>query len=195
MSYINYAIGIIIRPLKTIRNLREDSNRFIIGLFSVLTLGALYSATAFLLNARDIPAQAPFVRLPTESHYFYQGFFTLPVSLASWFFMGSTIHLTIPGPEPRYKDVLALIGLPYDILVLPLMWLPETIIVIGFPSIWNVGWWILLTAIRVALGTIWVYIVCVIAIKELYKLSWACSLLHTLTGLIMGVGIAAIFIR
>ena len=197
MSYLKYTVGIIIRPVQTIRSLRRDPNRFTIGLFGVLTLGVLYAATAFLLYARGItPQSESLLRLPLKTHYLYQGFFNLPVTIVSWLLMGCTVYLTLPRRDVRFEDVLAVLGLPYGILVFPLMWLPETVVAIGWLSLWASNpWWLTLTPIRVALGTLWVYIVCVLAIKELYQLSLIRSLLHTLAGLIVGLGTAVIFIR
>jgi hypothetical protein len=192
---VNYVIGIVIQPSKTIRRLVKSPDRFKYGLFGVLTLGVLYSLTAFLLSARNIHAAAPFLRLSAETYYFYQGFFNLPVAVASWLLMGTTIYLCIPRPERSCRDVLALIGLPYGLLVLPLMWLPETIAVIGWPSVWETRWWTLLTPIRVGLGTAWLYTGCVLAVKELYGLPWVRSCLVTLAGLLVGVGVSVVFIR
>ena len=109
--------------------------------------------------------------------------------------MGCTVYLTLPRQGVRFEDVLAILGLPYSILVLPLMWLPETVVVIGYPSFWSSPLWSTLTPIRVVLGTFWVYIVCALAIKTLYKVSLTRSLLHTLAGMTVGGGIAVIFIR
>ncbi len=196
MEYLNYATGIIFHPSKTIRELIEDPRRFKVGLFGVLALGILYAATAFVLYARGVsPVTPPFIRLPVETYYLYQVFFNLPVALAGWLLMGSTIYLTIPRPEKTYQDVLGLIGLPYGILVLPFIWLPETLAAIGGASVWYANWWRILTPIRVASGTIWVYLVCAFAVKEFYRLGLTRSLLHTLAGLLAGLSMSLVFIR
>ncbi len=195
MKYLSYATGIVIRPSKTISALIADPDRFKVGLFGVLALGVLYAATAFLLYARGISAVGPFLTLPVDTYYLYEGFFMLPVSLAAWLLMGSTVYLTVPRTDVSYRDLLGVIGLPYGILVLPLMWLPETIVVIGWPAVWITDWWSTLTALRVGLGTLWVYAGCTLAVKELYDLSLSRSLLHTLAGLLVGMAASVIFIR
>ncbi len=196
MKYLEYALGIIFRPRKTISGLIDNPHRFQIGFFGVLALGILYAATAFLRYARGmLPLTAPFVRLPLETYYLYEGFFNLPVALAGWVLMGSGIYLTIPQREHSYRDLLGVIGLPYGVLALPLMWLPETIAAIAGPCIWNTNWWIAMTPVRVAVGTLWLYIVCAFAIREFYGLRLTWSLLYTLVGLIAALSISAVFIR
>lgn len=69
--------------------------------------------------------------------------------------MGCAVYFSLPRGNVRFDDTLAVLGLPYGILVLPLMWLPETIVAIGYPSIWSSDpWQVPFTSIRVALGTI-----------------------------------------
>ncbi len=194
--YLEYALGIIISPGKAIAKLINDPYRFKVGLFCVLALGVIYAVTAFRLYSVGIPATTPPVlKLPVDQYYLYEGFFMLPVDLAGWLLMGSTIYLIASKSKRDYKDVLAVLGLPYAILVLPFMWLPETIVAFAWPHVWTSNWWTILTPIRSALGTIWVYIGCVLAVKELYALSLRRSLLLAFAGLIVGLGTCMIFIR
>ncbi len=195
-KYLKYTLDIIISPRRAVLNLVGDPHRFRIGLFCVLALGVLYAVTAFRLNSVGIPATTPpFLRLPAGNYYLYEVFFVIPVDLAGWLLMGSTIYLLTSKSTRDYKDVLGLLGLPYGILVFPFMWLPETVVAFGFPQVWLTNWWQILTPIRSALGTIWVYIGCVLAVKELYGLSWRRSLLISFAGLIVGLGTCMIFIR
>ncbi len=195
-KYLKYALDIIISPKRAILNLVDDPHRFRIGLFCVLALGVLYAVTAFRLYSVGIPATTPpLLRLPADKYYLYEVFFVIPVDLAGWLLMGSTIYLIHSKSKRDYKDVLAVLGLPYGMLVFPFMWLPETVIAFGWPQIWLSDWWQILTPIRSALGTIWVYIGCALAVKELYGLSWRRSLLITFAGLIVGLGNCMIFIR
>ncbi len=197
MKYLKYALDILIAPKRAILTLIDDPLRFKVGLFSVLALGVLYAVTAFRLYSLGIPATIPppFLRLPADTYYFYEGFFMIPVDLAGWLLMGSTIYLINSRSTRDYKDLLAALGLPYAVLVLPFMWLPETVVAFAWPQVWLSGWWTILTPIRSALGTIWVYIGCVLAVKELYKLSLRRSLLVAFAGLIVGLGTCMIFIR
>ncbi len=196
-KYLKYVLDIIIAPQKAILQLVDDPYRFRVGLFSVLALGVLYAVTAFRLYSVGIPATIPppFLRLPAGAYYFYEGFFMIPVDLAGWLLMGSTVYLIHSKSNRDYKDVLAVLGLPYAILVLPFMWLPETVVAFAWPQVWLSDWWTILTPIRSALGTVWVYIGCVVAVKELYKFSLPRSLLIAFAGLIVGLGTCMIFIR
>jgi hypothetical protein len=137
----------------------------------------------------------PFLRLSTESYYLYDAIFNFPVTILSWFLFGCTIYLSIPRQDVRFEDTLAVLGLPYGILVLPLMWLPEAVMTICWPSWYHELWWRQLTIVRVVLGTIWLYIGCAIAVKELYKVSLPRSLFHTLIGLIAALVMSIIFLR
>jgi hypothetical protein len=195
VKYLRYAASIVVRPSKTASALVVDPDHFRVGLLGVLALGVLYSATAFLLYARGVSAAAPFLALPLESYYLYQTLFNLPVALASWLLMGSTLYLIVPGRDISYRRLLGVVGLPYGILVLPLMWLPETIVVIGWPSVWTASWWVALTPVRVVLGTLWVYAGCTLCVKELYNLSVLRSSLYALAGLLVGIATSLVFIR
>ncbi len=196
IKYLKYGVDIIISPQRAVLNLVDDPQRFKVGLFCVLALGVLYAITAFRLYTVGIPATTPpFLKLPADSYYLYEVFFVIPVDLAGWLLMGSTIFLLHSQSKRDYKDVLAVLGLPYAILVFPLMWLPETVVAFGWPQIWMSDWWQFMTPIRSALGTIWVYIGCVLAVKELYGSSWLRSLPIAFAGLIVGLGTCMIFIR
>ena len=196
MTYLNYAIGIIIRPQETVKNLTENPNRFKVGLFGVLTLGILYSISCFIGYAQGIHPTGAWLKIPLDSYYLFEGIFMIPVAIASWLLMGCTVYFILPRTHLRFEDVLGIIGLPYGILVLPFMWLPEIIISIGFPHLWGSDpVWLTIEPIRVALGTIWVYIICTLAIKELYRISWARALGVTLIGIAVGGGFSGIFIR
>jgi len=70
------------------------------------------------------------------------------------------------------------------------------VVAIGWPILWNSDpAWLAFTPVRVVLGTLWVYVVCALAIKELYRISWGRALLHTFIGIAVGGGFSGIFIR
>ena len=195
-KYSFYALGIIIRPKQTIDNLVKDSNHLKVGLFGVITLGILYSISCFVGYLQGIQPSNSLLRLPLESYYLYEASFMLPVTLASWILGGTIIYFSLPRQGIKYEDVLGVLGLPYGILVLPFMWLPEIIVTIAFPHLWGSDpTWLMVEPVRVALGSAWVYIGCSLAVKELYKLSWRRALLHTLGGLAVAGGFSSVFIR
>ena len=196
VTYPNYALGIIIRPSRTVRNLLENPNRLKIGLFGVLTLGILYSISCLIGYAQGIHPTGAWLNIPLESYYLYEGIFMIPVALTSWLLMGCVIYFMLPRTHLRFEDVLGVIGLPYGILVLPFMWLPEIIVTIGFPHLWGSDpLWLTIEPIRIALGTIWIYLVCALSVKELYRISWSRALAVTLVGVAVAGGFSAIFIR
>jgi len=195
-EYLFYAIGIIIRPKQTVNNLVKDPNHLKVGFFGVMTLGILYGISCFLGYAQGIQPSNSLLRLPLESYYLYEGYFMLPVTLASWILGGTVIYFLLPRQGIRYEDTLGVLGLPYGILVLPLMWLPEIIVTIGYPHLWGSDpVWLTVEPVRVAIGTAWVYIICSLSIKELYNISWRRALLRTLIGLAVAGGFSAVFIR
>lgn len=195
MKYFVYAWGIIAEPVKTIRRLNEDPKRLLYGFSGVLTLGVLYAATAFILWSRGVGVESNWIRVPTEQHYLWQGFFNLPVSIAGWLITSSVIWLMMPREKVRFDDILAAVGLPYGILVLPLMWLPETLVAVFWPRIWTTSVWKTITLFRVGLGSLWVLAGLVIAVKETYKSSLARTILAALLGMIAGLALSVVFIR
>jgi hypothetical protein len=195
MVFLRYAVGIIIRPTETLRVLGEDANRFRIGLASVVALALLYSITLLRLYSQGIPVVSPLLAIPPSRYYLYEAFFLLPVSLAGWLLMGTTIYLFGPSTQPEFKRLLALLGLPYGILVLPFMWLPETIVAFAHPEVWTARWWVSLTPVRVTLGTLWVLGGCVEATRQHCQLPMLRSVLLALTGLVAALALSFVFIR
>lgn len=196
-GYLSYFYGIIIHPKSTIKSLIEDPNRLRVGFFAVLLLGVLYTANYYIgyMNGHYPASFEPFLRLPTEGYYLYNALFNLPISILSWLLFGCTIYLSIPQNDVRFEDTLAVLGLPYGILILPLMWVPEIVMTIGWPNWYYESWWMQLTVIRVVLGTVWMYVGCTIAVRELYKVSLPRSLFHTIIGVIVALVISLIFLR
>ncbi|NLI98037.1 hypothetical protein GX441_05175 [bacterium] len=212
MNCFSYAWGIIANPVKTIRRLNDDPKRLLYGFFGVLTLGVLYAATALILWSRGIGVESNWIRIPCEQHYLWQGFFNLPVSIAGGLLTSSVIYLIMPRntrntantckksfseflDNDKFDDVLAAVGLPYGILVLPLMWLPETLVAIFWPSLWTTPVWKIVSLFRVGFGSLWVLMSIIIAVKETCKPSWARAVFVGLVGMIAGLALSIVFIR
>ena len=188
VKHLRYAIGIAIRPFETISSLVLAPHHFRVRLFGVCTLGILYGATELLYHWRGMPPLAEaFLRIPPEAYYLYEAFFNLPVALAGRLLMGSTIYLIVPRTGISYRDLLGVIGLPYGILVLPLMWVPETILGIAFSL--PLGGELLAGAeYRVCrTGTLGVSAGCALAVRKLYALLYGRSLLNTLPGFVVSL--------
>lgn len=203
MNYFSYAWGIIANPVKTIRRLNDDPKRLLYGFFGVLTLGVLYAATALILWSRGIGVESNWIRIPCEQHYLWQGFFNLPVSIAGWLLTSCVVWLLMPRntcfcdsrDNVKFDYILAGIGLPYGILVLLLMWLPETLVAIFWPSLCTTPVWKIVSLFRVGFGSLWVLMSIIIAVRETYKSSWVRAIFVGLVGMIAGLVLSVVFIR
>jgi hypothetical protein len=75
------------------------------------------------------------------------------------------------------------------------MWLPETVVAMFWPSLWTTSAWRIVSLFRVGLGSLWVLIGLIIAVKETYKPSWVRAIFAGLVGMIAGLSLSVVFIR
>jgi len=168
------------------------------GLAAVLLLSILYSIAVLISWAKGGAPSGyePFLRIPTESYYFWQTFFTIPVGLIGWiFFAGSAQLLSRKlGGQGSFEENLAVLGFPY-ILMLPFSWLPE-FIGIFLPHPWGDAIYSgTVTAIRVGISVIWFAAVSVVALKQAQRLSTSRASLAAIVSLIPTIGLQMTYLH
>jgi hypothetical protein len=197
-KFWSYCGGIVIHPQQTIRQVIMEEKKVAYGLAAVLLLSILYSIAVLISWAKGGAPSGyePFLRIPTESYYFWQTFFTVPVGLIGWiFFAGSTQLLSkkLSG-QGSFEENLAVLGFPY-ILMLPFSWLPEFIcIFLSHPwvtAIYSGA----VTAIRVGISVIWFAAVSIVAIKQAQRLSTSRASLAAIVSLIPTIGLQMTYLH
>jgi hypothetical protein len=175
-----------------------EEKKVVYGFSAVLTLAVPYAILVLISWARGgMPSgYEPFLRISTESYYFWQTFFTVPVGLVGWILFAGSAQLLCGklGGQGSFEENLAVLGFPF-VLMLPFSWLPEFVGVFA-PQPWgtaiNSG---PVTAIRVSISVIWLAAVSVIALKQAQRLSTSRASLAAIVSLIPTIGLQMTYLH
>ena len=193
----------IVSPQRTFREiLRQDSVCF--GFGSLLLYSFLYVITGLFLVINHLqPTVPPLLPINEESYYFWQLFFTFPVSLLGWLVLGCIAYLLttkLLKANGSLKDYLKVLGFSFYIPCIITMWLPETLTAIFHPEWWgepSAGGTLVrvVSQIYLYVGFIWAFALSMLAIKETSSASWFKSALIALLSIAVTMGFYLIFIR
>lgn len=197
-NFWSYCGGIVIHPQQTIRQVMREEKKVAYGLAAVLLLSILYSIAVLISWAKGgMPSgYEPFLRIPTESYYFWQTFFTVPVGLIGWILFAGAAQLLSRklGGQGSFEENLAVLGFPY-VLMLPFSWLPEFIGVF-LPQPWGTAiYGGTVTVIRVAISVIWFTAVSIVALKQAQRLSTSRASLAAIVSLIPTIGLQITYLH
>jgi len=197
-NFWSYCGGIVIHPRQTIRQVMREEKKVAYGFAAVLLLSIPYSIVVLISWAKGgmPPGYEPFLRIPTESYYFWQTFFTVPVGLIGWIlFAGSAQLLSRKlGGQGSFEENLAVLGFSY-VLMLPFSWLPEFIGVF-LPQPWGTAiYGGTVTAIRVGISVIWFTAVSIVALKQAQRLSTSRASLAAIVSLIPTIGLQMTYLH
>jgi len=185
-------------PRQTFGRVLREEKKVAYGFAAVLLLSVLYSIAVLASWAGGgMPlGYEPLLRIPTQSYYLWQTFFTVPVGLVGWILFAGSAQLLSGrlGGQGSFEENLAVLGFPY-VLMLPFSWLPEFIGVF-LPQPWetaiNSG---TVTAVRVAISVIWFAVVSVIALKQAQHLSTSRASLAAIVSLIPTIGLQMTYLH
>ena len=197
-NFWSYCGGTVIHPRQTVRQVLKEQKPVTYGFGAVLLLSILYSIAVLVswANGGVPPGYEPFLRIPTESYYFWQTFLTIPVGLIGWILFAGSAQLLSRrlGGQGSFEENLAVLGLPY-VLMLPFSWLPEFVGVF-LPQPWeaaiNSG---TVTAIRVGISVVWFAVVSIIALKQSQHLSTSRASLAIIVSLIPTIGLQMTYLH
>ena len=197
-NFWSYCRGTVIHPQQTIRQVIGEEQKVAYGFAAVLLLSIPYSIAVLISWAKGgMPSgYEPFLRIPTESYYFWQTFFTVPVGLIGWILFAGFAQLLSSklGGRGSFEENLAVLGFPY-ILMLPFSWLPEFVGVF-LPQTWgsviNSG---TVTAIRVGVSVIWFAVVSIVGLKQAQRLSTSRASLAAIVSLIPTIGLQMTYLH
>jgi hypothetical protein len=193
-----YCWGTIVHPNSTFKDVLGKRSKVVYGFAAVMLLSILYSISVFIgfMKGMSPIGYEPFLKIPIESYYLWQTFFTIPVGLIGWILFAGSAHLLSRnlGGQGSFEDNLAVLGLPF-ILMLPLSWLPEIIVTVLTPGCWGAPAWDTIDFILIGLSTVWFLIVSVIALRRAQNLPLGRAVFAALVSLIPVIGLQMTYIH
>lgn len=167
-----YVFGTLVRPGRTFSLLLKEKRPMAYGLACVLLVGVLYSiSVAFgYLNGFGAMVQ-PFIPIGAKDYYLYETFFTVPAYLlAALTFAAVAQSLSaLSGGKGRFEDCVAVSGFALYATILPLMWVPETILMVFIPTL---KFPFAPDIARQVLTFVWQAAVVTIGVRKAQDLSW-----------------------
>jgi len=138
----------------------------------------------------------PFLRIPTESYYLWQTFFTIPVGLIGWILFAGAAQLLSRslGGQGSFEDNLAVLGFPF-ILMVPFSWFPEIMVTLFVPEWWGTPTWDAIDFILVGVSTLWFLIVSVLALRQVQKFSLTRAGLATIVSLVPTIALQITYLH
>jgi len=197
-KFWSYCWGTVVRPGETFREVIGERNKVAYGFAAVMLLCILYSVgvlTGFVKGLSPTGYE-PFLRIPTESYYLWQTFFTIPVGLIGWILFAGAAQLLSRslGGQGSFEDNLAVLGFPF-ILMVPFSWFPEIMVTLFVPEWWGTPTWEAVTPFRVGVSTLWFLIVSVIALRQVQNLSLGRAVFAALVSLVPVIGVQITYLH
>jgi len=191
-DFLSHTGNLILFPRAALRNLLADPRRLAFGFCGILTLSVLYIIAISIALARNpttLPLVFPVLNIPTEKYYAYERLFLLPVAVASVILHSGVVRLIAKplGGKGKFEDLIALLGFAYVLIALT-MGLPDLVIAVS-------GWQVTAVGPHVVIGTVWFFILSLLAVKETEDLSWGLTALAALAGFLANASVQFVFMR
>ncbi len=192
------AVGTILTPKQTFRHLADGPPGR--GSAPIVALGSAWAFLSLMLALQGHqpsgPVTAPF---QAESYYFFQALF-LPFliygiwCLLTWttaFLARSIAGGTVSPAADSTASLANVLGYAYGVPLLLSLVLPDLLIlwVLGFEGLSKVMLY------YAPLTVVWMVVLCTLAVRSVYGLSWVRSLTAALGGLLVQALVGAIWIR
>ena len=198
IRFFQYAVGLFLRPRKTLHELHGDSRRVGFGVGGHLLLAVVYFVAItvpLMLNGSHLP-EFLVLDIPAEQYYAYERWFILPVGLAATILTSGVIRLLarLWGGQGQFEDHFALLGFGL-IVVAVIIGLPDLVLgmLVAGGILAPLGWTFI--GPHIWLGTLWYILLILLAVKEVEGLSWAKSIVLTLAGFVVNGTVQFVFIR
>ena len=196
--FLKYAWGTAARPKDTFRQVMCERNKVAYGFAAAMLLCILYSVGVLIgfIKGLGPTGYEPFLRIPTESYYLWQTFFTIPVGLVGWILFAGAAQLLSRslGGQGTFEDNLAVLGFPF-ILMLPFCWFPEIMVTLFVPQWWGTPMWGAIDFILVGVSTLWFLIVSVIALRRAQNLSLGRAVFAALVSLVPTIALQITYLH
>ena len=199
-NIIIFQLEIVIHPINTLKKFLIDENRLLYRFLTILLFGLFYTLGVILAYIFEHHPYgiAIILKIPPEKYYLYESLFLLPVTICTWILLAGLIQIIsmpIKG-KGSFEDTLALIGLPFYILII-FMFIPDMLVDFIIPKniVQSFIFWKIINSIRLYLASFWILIVHIIAVKEVQKLSNIKSVIVTVSSYILYMIINLTYIR
>jgi len=196
--FAKYALGTIIRPRATFRELALE-RPVGQGWSVVILLAVLYAAVTAINAANGVtPVNQPFLPISEESYYFWETFFGPPLFVGLWYlfaWLNLVIGRTLGG-QGNFRGVLVPLAFALHIPMIPIMWTTDFVsstftidlqTLGAFGQIWGIFYW--------AFTILWIIVTCIIATQEAHRISASRAMVTALISAIPVALIAAVTIR
>ncbi len=197
-KFWSYCWGTIACPRGTFKYTTGEGNKVAYGFAAVMVLSILYSVSVLIGYGKGLSpvGYEPFLRIPAESYYLWQTFFTIPVGLIGWIlFVGSAQLLSRTlGGQGTFEDSLAVLGFPF-ILMLPFGWFPEMMVMSFAPEWWGTPAWGTTDLVLVGVSTLWFLIASAIALRQAQNLSLSRAVFAALVSLVPVMGVQMTYLH
>lgn len=180
-----------IHPIKTFNEIKNKPNSLIIVTLGMVIFSVLYSLTALLFYLiKRTPVVEPWLPIDIKSYYFWQTFFTIAWSFATWILMSGTAHLITKTSKQKktaygdFENALVVVSIAWIIPSFYLMWIPETTFgVLSALNIMpnNLEFPFIFDAIRLMIiPPLWQTALTAIGLKQTHNTGW-------ITGILIGI--------
>jgi hypothetical protein len=185
MTLINYIWGIIIHPGNTLQNFILDKHRLLYSFISVVIFAFCYSVGSLIGYLQgNIPyGWELLLNIPIEKFFLWQSVYLIPITITTWVCLSGFVQLfgKLFGGKGNFEDTLALLGLPF-IVLLPGMFIPDMIIenFLSKEIVRNFVFWNIINPVRLIVGSLWVISIHVLAVRRAQELFLGKAILVTL---------------
>jgi hypothetical protein len=181
-KFLSYCWGTAACRGETFKQVVEERDKVVYGFAAVMLLSTLYSIAVLIGFVKGVSPTGyePFLRIPLESYYLWQTFFTIPVGLIGWVLFAGAAQLLARSlcGQGSFEDNLAVLGLPF-VLMLPFSWLPEITVTFLVPEWFGTPIWEAVTPFRVGVSVLWFLIASTVAVRQVQNLSVSRAILVT----------------
>lgn len=188
MIFFRCTINLIFRPFTALRTVLNHPRRLAIGFGGLLTLSAVYVIVFSVCLAKNVPPLAPPVlRIPREEYFAYERFFIMPVAIAGTVLMAGIIRLVAGcwNGKGQFEALFALLGFIHVIVAIA-MGVPDLVLALLGKS--AVG-------PHVFLGTAWYFLLLIVTVRELERLSWPKTMAASIMGALANAAVQFVFTR
>jgi hypothetical protein len=125
------------RPRLLIPRLLEDRRKLALAVYGLLLIGGLYTIAVYIGFHHGFGAvMTPFLRIPAEQYYLWETFFCIPAYFLVAIIFAGVARLVAAGfhGQGSFENAFVLYSLSLVLPMLITMWLPESLVMIVFPS-------------------------------------------------------------
>ena len=200
VDLLKFQLGVLHSPVKTLRRFAACSRRLRYGLTTVLLFASLYTAGVIAAySSGHLPYGVPLLlRIPIEDYYFYESFFLLPITLATWVTFAGSVQLIALGFGGRgtFEDMLAASGLPFIVLIV-FMFLPDLVVDYALPASVRTQWLFVqvINPARLVAASVWLLLLHGVAVSTVQQVSICKAAVITLLAYVPYLGITMTYMR